>query len=416
MRAFPSPSSRDAAIPELTSISAAKARTTASSRVSGFPARQEVEAVAHFHGIAGASASGWFMSVIRAEVFTPAPLATSTSDCARSFACSWSAMKAPLPVLTSSTSVCETGSKLLGQDGGRDQRNGIDGGGDIAHGVELAVGRRQRAGLADDGAACLLDDLAEQRRIRRDSYSREWIPACRACRRYGRGRGRRSSARQGRRQPRSAPASARRCRRRRRSNVCRRSGDRYPAHVQHVAGARHRERQRNGLVARHALEPDGHGEGADLSFGQLAGGKGLDEGLISSAASTPPLRFCRMISCGIMLNSSRPWRAPIALPPRTARISSSRPEAPKRKVDGIGQSGVMIVSRKAEIKRGIRDRADAAGRLEADLAAALADRADHDVGSLKRRIDGDLAGGGLDEIGAGIDCKFGCAADEARRP
>ena len=117
-------------------------------------------------------------------------------------------MNAPLPVLTSITSASRPGRELLRQDRGGDQRNRFDRRGDVADGVEAAVGRREVGGLADDGAAGLAHDLAEAARCRAWCGSRGCAPACRACRRCGRGRGRRSSARS-RRRPRAIGASIR---------------------------------------------------------------------------------------------------------------------------------------------------------------------------------------------------------------
>jgi hypothetical protein len=42
----------------------------------------------------------------------------------------------------------QPGGELLGQDAGGDQRHRLDGGGDVADGVQPPVGRRQFGGLA----------------------------------------------------------------------------------------------------------------------------------------------------------------------------------------------------------------------------------------------------------------------------
>ena len=87
----------------------------------------------------------------------------------------------------------QAAGELLGQDRGGDQRDALDRRGDVADGVEAAVGGREIVGLADDGAASLADDLAQTVRGRAGSCSLGCSPACRACRRCGRGRGRRAS-------------------------------------------------------------------------------------------------------------------------------------------------------------------------------------------------------------------------------
>ncbi len=60
----------------------------------------------------------------------------------------------------------EAGRDLLAQDRAHDQRDRFDAAGDVAHGIEPPVGRRQLVGLADDGAADLAHDLAEGRDVR----------------------------------------------------------------------------------------------------------------------------------------------------------------------------------------------------------------------------------------------------------
>ena len=54
---------------------------------------------------------------------------------------------------------------LLRQDRAHDQRDELDRGRDVARGVEPPVGRRQIVGLADHGAADLAHDLAESRDV-----------------------------------------------------------------------------------------------------------------------------------------------------------------------------------------------------------------------------------------------------------
>ncbi len=110
--------------------------------------------------------------------------------------------------------------QLLRHDGGGDQRDGFHRRGDVAQRVQLAVGGRQPVGLADEAQAQLA--RAAFRIPRRSGWcgSRESIPACRACRRYGPARGPTSSAPPRRPRPPAAPRSGWSCRPRRRSSAC----------------------------------------------------------------------------------------------------------------------------------------------------------------------------------------------------
>ncbi len=147
------------------------------------------------------------MSVISATVGRPAPLATPAMLRASSRAPSSVGMKAPEPVLTSMTSALQPRREFLRQDRGGDQRDRLDRRGDVANGVEAPVGGREIGGLADDRAARLARRRGETARDRAARHSRESNRACRACRRYGRGRDPRSSGHRRRRPPASAPAS-----------------------------------------------------------------------------------------------------------------------------------------------------------------------------------------------------------------
>ena len=69
----------------------------------------------------------------------------------------------------------------------------------------------------------------------------------------------------------------------------------------------------------------------------------------------------------------------------------------------------MICVGEVEVGAGVGERADAAGRLEADRAAGHVDRLEHDLGRLRRRRHRRLAGRRLDEVGAVGD-------GEVRRP
>ena len=144
--------------------------------------------------------------------------------CASSRAASSDAMKAPEPHLHVHDQRLQPRRQLLGEDRGGDQRDRLDRRRDVADRVEALVGGRERRRLADDRAADLAHDLAEQRVVGLRDIAGDRIRACRACRRYGRGRARKSSAHRRRRPPASARASGSHCRRRRRSNACRRPG------------------------------------------------------------------------------------------------------------------------------------------------------------------------------------------------
>ena len=128
----------------MTSISAASASVTSTSRRSRRRPVRKSTAFATSTALPAADASGSFMPVISAEVLRPAPLATSTRLVASSAASRLFAMKAPLPTLTSSTSDCRPGGELLRQDRGGDQRHRFDRRGDVADGVETLVGGRER--------------------------------------------------------------------------------------------------------------------------------------------------------------------------------------------------------------------------------------------------------------------------------
>ena len=119
--------------------------------------------------------------------------------------------------------------ELLGQDRGDDQRDRLDRAGGVADRVQAAVGGREVGGLADDRAAGLAHDAADHLGGGRPTGSRGCCRACPACRRCGRGRGRRSSAPPRRRRPGSGRGSARPCRRRRRSSACPAPGGRGPS-------------------------------------------------------------------------------------------------------------------------------------------------------------------------------------------
>ena len=86
-------------------------------------AGEHVDALAHLQRVARRRAERASMSVSRATVGRPAATATSTSARASSRAASSSAMNAPEPCLTSSTSELEPGCELLREDRGDDERD-----------------------------------------------------------------------------------------------------------------------------------------------------------------------------------------------------------------------------------------------------------------------------------------------------
>ena len=92
---------------------------------------------------------------------------------------------------------------LLAHDRRADERNALDGPGDVAQRVELAIRRGDLGGLADQGAADRAERGAAARPATGPSGTPGWPRACRACRRCARARGPTSSAR-ARRRPRRA--------------------------------------------------------------------------------------------------------------------------------------------------------------------------------------------------------------------
>ena len=187
-------------------------------------------------------------------------------------------MNAPEPIFTSSTSDVGALGDLLAHDRAGDQRDRLDGGRDVAQGVELAVGGSEPvAGRGDDRADG--PQLGHgSRRWRASPASRGTTPACRACRRCGRAHDRRAGARPRRRRRPAGRAAARSCRRRRRWSACRPSGRpdagqveaRTPVSIMawvQVASS----------PGRHALEEDGHAQRGGLLVGDGASGVAVDE-------------------------------------------------------------------------------------------------------------------------------------------
>ena len=168
--------------------------------------------------------------------------------------------------------------ELLRHDRRGDQRDAVDGRGDVAQRVELLVRGHEVAGLPDDrepDVAHLRDELVD-RRARRGSPGS--TRACRACRRCGRARGRTSSRTARRTRRRSARPRARSCPPRRRSSACRRPCGRAPR--------RGRASRRSRIIASvsayvsragQPAEVDGHAERGHLVVGHLAARVAEDE-------------------------------------------------------------------------------------------------------------------------------------------
>ena len=112
--------------------------------------------------------------------------------------------------------------ELLRHDRGGDQRQLVDGRGDVAQRVEQLVGGDELRALPDDREPDLAAAATRTPRVRARRGSPGSTRACRACRRCGRGRGRSSCPAARRRRRRSARPRARSCRRPRRSSACRR--------------------------------------------------------------------------------------------------------------------------------------------------------------------------------------------------
>ena len=96
-----------------TSISAASSRVTSSNRGSRRTPLRKSSASCTSTTLPQLWPSTWFMSVIKARVGNPAPLATDTSDCASCRAMAGVPAKAPLPTFTSSTRPCRPAASFL---------------------------------------------------------------------------------------------------------------------------------------------------------------------------------------------------------------------------------------------------------------------------------------------------------------
>ena len=169
--------------------------------------------------------------------------------------------------------------QLLRHDGRRDQRNRFHRGGDVAQRVELAVGRREPVGLADEAQARARRAAPGTLRRSDRCGSREWIPACRACRRCG------PSARPdiiGTTTPAAAASGATirlvlsptppvECLSTLTPGIA--------GQIHGVAGAQHALGQAADFAVGHAGEEDGHQEGRHLIIGNFAAGVSVHQEL-----------------------------------------------------------------------------------------------------------------------------------------
>src|SRR5690606_832699 len=119
----------------------------------------------------------------------------------------------------------------------------------------------------------------------------------------------------------------------------------------------------------------------------------LTKAEISSRESSDPSRLRLTISCGIIAPSvaGRGTRGWLAAQHRDDVVE----EAGRAEAECRGHDPVRPHDRfaKAQIEIGLGDRPNPPGGLEADALTGITDRAEHDIGRLQRRIDGNLAGG-----------------------
>ena len=192
--------------PRAASISRASARVSSTTSSGPPPASTSTDSRTSM-ALPAVSPSGTCMLVSSATVVTPASVPRSTMVRASSRASSTFFMNAPLPDLDVEHERAGALGDLLAHDRRGDERDGLDGAGDVAQGVELLVGRRQAVTRrADDGADVL--ELPHHLLVaHRRPPARGSTRACRGCRRCGRARGRTAGAPR-RRTPRPAGPAA----------------------------------------------------------------------------------------------------------------------------------------------------------------------------------------------------------------
>ena len=169
---------------------------------------------------------------------------------------------------------------LLAHDRARDERDRLDGAGDVAQGVELLVGRGQVVARRADHRA----DVAQLRHELRtgDAWlaSPGWTRACRGCRPCGRARGRTAA---GTAAPQAAtsgesgsvilsPTPPVEC-----LSVVGRPTEDVGRQLHADAGGDHRLGPPRDLAARHAVEQDRHGQRRHLLVGDVAARVGRDD-------------------------------------------------------------------------------------------------------------------------------------------
>ena len=169
----------------------------------------------------------------------------------------------------------EAGGELLRQDRSGDQRDRFDRAGDVPDRIEPLVGRGEIGGLADDGAAGLAHDMAEEIDPRLGDIARHRVElvecaAGMAEAAAGDHRDIAAASRDGRRE-------------RQRDGVADAAGRvlverwaRQVAPVQHRAGIAHGQCQRDALLRVHVAEEDRHGEGGGLALADRAVGQAGD--------------------------------------------------------------------------------------------------------------------------------------------
>ena len=269
------PSAASVAMPAWTSSSAPSATVTSQRRLSIASPRRKRAAFAISSALPAAVASGSFMSVIerrgsRSRRRSP-PRRGFGPARGRPRACHEGA-RAGLHV---EHQRAEPGGELLRQDRGGDEVDRLHRRGDVADGVEAAVGGGDVVGLADDGAADLAHHAGEGLGVGLGGVAGDGVELveraagmAEAAAGDHRHVGAAGGERRGEHQADIVADPAGRV-----------LVDHRPRQVpgEHAAGVAHGAGQRHALVAVHAAEEDRHGEGGDLALGDDAGGQPVDE-------------------------------------------------------------------------------------------------------------------------------------------
>ena len=171
--------------------------------------------------------------------------------------------------------VAQPGGELLGEDGGSDERHGLDRRRHVADAIEAFVGRRQVRRLADDGAARFARRLAEEIKARLGGIAGDRVELVQRAASVTE-----APARDHRHV--TAAGGEHGCEHER-EIVADAAGGMLVDHrarqipLQHGAGIAHGERQAHRLLAAHAAEEHRHGEGRDLPLGYGTRGEARDE-------------------------------------------------------------------------------------------------------------------------------------------